>query len=115
MKYTFILFVCLFSFNLSFSQTTVNPYVSRIAADWKIEKVEIDEKYTIVTVSFYERRFNSAYSRPFIMFPSKMLLFKTNESTTSNVVKNIAPFQKDLNYYTKYGETYRVFLFFDKI
>ena len=114
MKYTFILFVCLLSFNFSFSQTTVNPYVSRIS-DWKIEKVEIDDKYTIVTASFYERRFNSVYSPPFIMFPSKMLLFKTNESTTSNVVKNIAPFQKDLNYYTKYGETYRVFLFFDKI
>ena len=114
MKYTFILFVCILSSNFSFSQTTVNPYVSSIA-DWKIEKVEIDEKYTIVTASFYERRFNSAYYPPWIMFPSNILLFNNNESTTSNVVKNIAPFQKDLNFYTEYGKTYRVFLFFDKI
>ena len=115
MKYTFILLVCLLSFDFSFSQTTVNPPVSSIPSNWKIEKVEIDDKYTIITASFYESRRNSYYSSPYIMFPSKMLLFKTNESLTSNVVKNIAPFQKDLNYYTKYGETYRVFLFFDKI
>ena len=115
MKYTFILLVCLLSFDFSFSQTTVNPPVSSLPTNWKIEKVEIDDKYTIITASFYESRRNSYYSSPYIMFPSSILLFNGNSPTTSNIIKNLSPFESDKKYLTQYGETYRVFLFFKKI
>jgi hypothetical protein len=113
MQFLRISFVLILFINSSFAQITAFPKVDKIPAYFTIESVEIEDKYTIVTASFIETRRGNRNG--FVKFPSSTFLYNNKEVTSSNIVKNVTPFGKDVEYITQYGKRYRVFLFFDKI
>lgn len=106
-----IIFCCIAEF--SFCQTTINPSAESIPAGFAIEKVEINDEYTIITVLYTE--LNSSFFSPYIMFPSLIILWDDSKKLSTNVLQHIVGFDKDVKYPTVKGQTYRAWLFFDKI
>lgn len=105
-----ILFFCVSQY--SFGQITNYPSVESITSGITIERVEINEENTIITVLCKETR--SSILMPYILFPP-LTLMMDDKKGTGVAIQSLGEYEIGVKYSTVKNSTYRFRLFFSPL